>query len=134
MNRLAAVPAIAADAPAAAAKPAFVVWTVATPTSVFSLTIVPPAAVMAARAAASDAPSAYRTTNSCPWSACGPWAPAPVDVTTTGNAMQVTVATAGTSLFIRTSQTMNCRGARGSIAPLAGQSIGGRQRSKLTAS
>ena len=52
-----AVPSIAGAAWAAAAKSALVVCTVATPTSAFSLTMVPPAAAMAAWASAVDAPS-----------------------------------------------------------------------------
>jgi hypothetical protein len=46
----------------AATKRAFDERTVATPTFVFSCTIVPPAAVMAAWAAVLDAPISYRTT------------------------------------------------------------------------
>jgi hypothetical protein len=48
----------------ASRKSALVVLTVASPTTLFSETMVPPAAVMAAWAASAEAPFAYRTTYS----------------------------------------------------------------------
>ena len=56
--RLCATPSMARAAVALAAKSAFVVVTVATPTSVFSLSTVPPAAAIAACAASVEAPAA----------------------------------------------------------------------------
>ena len=55
---LCATPSMAFAAVALAAKSAFVVATVATPTAVFSLSTVPPAAAIAACAASVEAPAA----------------------------------------------------------------------------
>jgi hypothetical protein len=57
MGRLRATPAMAPWRAAACLKLAAEVRTVARPTAVFSLTIVPPAALMAARAAAGETPA-----------------------------------------------------------------------------
>jgi hypothetical protein len=57
-GRLRAAPAKADWLPAAVMKAVLVDLTVATPTLVFSFRMVPPAALMAARAAAADTPSA----------------------------------------------------------------------------
>ena len=64
MGRLRAAPTRAGWRPTAATKPALLDLTVATPTRAFSFTTVPPAALMAALAAAAEAPSAYATTYS----------------------------------------------------------------------
>ncbi len=61
MTRLRAAPARVGCVATASSKRALLVRTVASPTQRFSSTIAPPAALMAARAAAAGTPFAYRT-------------------------------------------------------------------------
>ena len=98
ITRFCATPSMARAAVAWAAKFEFVVVTVATPTSVFSLRTVPPAALIAACAASDDAPAAYRTTNS--FSEPPAAAPAPVDTSNNATALKATTAAPATYFLI----------------------------------